>query len=118
MDRPILELLPQSGEKHLELSWLPAQHARKQANPDALVALGVVDELVLAYLLELLVLRPGVYGDLEEVLLDVHKACIFYPLLVLGVDGNRFAILLRGFDDFRSVEEVHMALCCASIVGP
>ena len=117
MDTPIFELLPQPGQEHLELGRLPAQHTREQADADTLVAFGIVDELILADLFELLVLGPGVHGDLEEVLLDIHKACVFNPLLVLAVYGNWLAILLRRFDDLDGIKDVHVTFCHASVVG-
>ena len=96
---PVLELVPHSCQKHLKLRRLPSQCASKQADADALIALGVVEDLIFADLLELLVFWPGVNRDFEIVLLDVHEASFFYPIPVIGVMWNRLFILLRRFDD-------------------
>ena len=117
MHGPIPQLRPRPGQQHLKLRRLPAQNPGKQPDANALIALGIIDELELADLLEVAVLRPRIARDLEQPLLDIDEAGFAEPGGEVGVGGHGFAVLGRGFADEPGEEVVHGGFGEGGVVG-
>ena len=67
----------------------------EQADAKSFAPFRVIDELVSTNLLELLVLGPGVDGNLEAVFLHVDEPCFFEPALVLMVSWYWLTVIRR-----------------------
>lgn len=116
MHRAVLEFGTCFGHEDLELERRPLENACEEADPDAFVTFEVVEQLVLADLLELPILGPRIDGNFEEVFLDIDEACFLHKVPVFGVERNSFAISSGGLANHFGVLLVVGTLLMATVV--
>ena len=117
VDTAVIELAPDARQQNLQFVGGPAEGAGKEANGDGLVAFGVVDELVLAHLLEFLVPGPCVDRHLVHHGVHIDEPGILEPALELRPTRHALAVLPRSAGQMFEKIQMPDALLVCVIVG-